>query len=355
MGTHFMPIYRISNDKINQIERTTFEQQGIKERQDLQSMLKLQIDVIAPDTLVVAEEFGDWEGSRRRIDLLAIDKDANLVVIELKRSQDGGHMELQALRYASMISTLTFDKLVDVYTHYLNDQSIQLDARDNLLDFLDWTEPNDDQFAQVVKIILASADFSKELTTSVMWLNDFGLDIQCVRIRPYIDNEDILLDVQTLIPIPEAADYQIKVHEKKQRERESRKNQKDYTKFDISIANETFHSENKRWTMFHIISVILREKHSPEQIIEAVPQKGNRLFKVFEGNLSSDEVLRKMESDFNGEKSYRRRHFIKDDELFYFNDKTYALSNQWGADTRNTIDSLANNFPDLNIKVNPAE
>ena len=75
-------------------------------------MLKAQIDEIVPDTLVVAEEFGDWEDSRRRIDLLGIDKNANLVVIELKRTQDGGHMELQALRYAAMISALSFDKLV---------------------------------------------------------------------------------------------------------------------------------------------------------------------------------------------------------------------------------------------------
>jgi RecB family endonuclease NucS len=44
---------------------------------------------------LVAAEFGDWEDSRRRIDLLAIDKAANLVVIELKRTEDGGHMELE--------------------------------------------------------------------------------------------------------------------------------------------------------------------------------------------------------------------------------------------------------------------
>jgi len=32
--------------------------------------LREQIEIISPDTLVVAEEFGDWEESRRRIDLL---------------------------------------------------------------------------------------------------------------------------------------------------------------------------------------------------------------------------------------------------------------------------------------------
>ena len=61
----------------------------MQERRDLQRLLRENVEVIAPDTLVIAEEFGDWEDSRRRIDLLAIDRSANLVVIELKRTEDG--------------------------------------------------------------------------------------------------------------------------------------------------------------------------------------------------------------------------------------------------------------------------
>jgi hypothetical protein len=45
-----------------------------------------------------AEEYGLFEDSRRRMDLLALDHTGTLVVIELKRTDDGGHMELQALR-----------------------------------------------------------------------------------------------------------------------------------------------------------------------------------------------------------------------------------------------------------------
>jgi len=55
--------------------------------------------VISPDTLVIAEEFSEWTEGARRIDLLGIDKQANLVVVELKRDETGAHMELQALRY----------------------------------------------------------------------------------------------------------------------------------------------------------------------------------------------------------------------------------------------------------------
>ena len=149
------------------------------------SLLKSQIEVIAPAILIVAEEFGQWEDSRRRIDLLGLDKDANLVVIELKRTEDGGHMELQALRFAAMISALTFSRLIEIYEDFLTDNESEISARQHLLEFLGWEDVDEDLFGDHVRIVLVSADFSKELCTSVMWLNDLGLDIQCVRIARF--------------------------------------------------------------------------------------------------------------------------------------------------------------------------
>ena len=163
-----MPIYRIRDDRLIPVERTTFEEKELSERRHLQPLLKSQIEVIAPDTLVVSEEFSDWEGSRRRIDLLGIDKDANLVVIELKRTEDGGHMKLQAIRYAAMASALTFDDVEERYAAYIAKNDIDRDARDSLLEFLGWSEPNEGPFGEEVRIVLASAEFSKELTTSVL-------------------------------------------------------------------------------------------------------------------------------------------------------------------------------------------
>src|SRR5688572_12575028 len=107
-----MSLYEITTDRFNKITETAFDLAGLRERFDLQRLLRKQIEVIAPDTLVIAEEFGEWEESKRRIDLLALDKDANLVVIELKRTDDGGHMELQAIRYAAIIFT-RFDPLIN--------------------------------------------------------------------------------------------------------------------------------------------------------------------------------------------------------------------------------------------------
>lgn len=349
-----MTLYVVEGSEIIPVQKTTFAQQSLRERSDLQKMLRQSIDIISPDTLIVAEEFGEWEDSRRRIDLLGIDKEANLIVIELKRTEDGGHMELQSIRYAAMISTLTFEKLVPIYAQYLRSNQIDKDASQSLLEFLDWNEPDEDTFAKEVKIILASAEFSKELTSSVMWLNDFGINIKCVRMNPYVMNGKTLLDIQTVIPIPEAADYQIRIREKKQKEREARTHSRDLTKFNVSINGKSFPSLNKRWMMFHVISETLKAKSDPETIIKLLP---SGKVEIFEGTLNVEEIQRIiMQGDTGGVHERTRRFFCDDGEFFHFNNKTYVFSNQWsGPVALPIITELSKLYPDLGIELTPVE
>ncbi|WP_343627072.1 DUF4268 domain-containing protein [Roseateles puraquae] len=219
-----MPIYHVNQKELKAVAETTFGAEGILERKDLQRMLREQISVLDERLMVVAEEFGDWIDSARRIDLLCLDADANLVVVELKRTEDGGHMELQALRYAAMVSAMTFEQLVDTHARYRNRASPDTDAaKASILEFLGWDEVYEDQFGQDTRILLAAADFSKELTTAVMWLIDRGIDIRCVRMKPYrMVDGSLLLDVQQLIPLPEATAFQTQIGVKKQAERQNR-------------------------------------------------------------------------------------------------------------------------------------
>lgn len=218
-----MPLYEITADAFRSIDETSLADMKLRERGDLQRLLRTQIDVLGDDLYVVAEEFGDWEDSRRRIDLLAVDKNANLVVIELKRTNDGGHMELQAVRYASMVSTMTFSRAVQIHAEYLTRAGKKgEDAQQALLDFLGLDEPDEEAFAADVRIILVSEDFGKELTTAVLWLRDHDIDICCVRLKPYQNGNERLVDVQQIIPLPEANDYQVQVREKEQQGKKKR-------------------------------------------------------------------------------------------------------------------------------------
>ena len=193
-----MSIYKIENEKLIKLEETSFESEKIYEVRDLQKYLSNSIQIIDKDLLVIATEFSDWEDSKRSIDILCVDSDANLVVMELKRTKDGGHMELQAIRYSAMIANMKFEKAVKTFSKYLRKTSSNLDAESHLLDFLGWDELLEDDFAQEVKIILVSADFSKELTTSILWLNEKDVDIRCIRVKPQKDREKLYFDIKRI-------------------------------------------------------------------------------------------------------------------------------------------------------------
>ena len=123
-----MALFSLKASSLESIDETTFEAEGVMERTDIQAALRDRIEVLGDDLCVIAEEFGPFEDANRRIDLLCVDRKANLVVIEIKRTQSGGHMELQALRYAAMVSTMTFDDVLR--THREHCQTARPDSED---------------------------------------------------------------------------------------------------------------------------------------------------------------------------------------------------------------------------------
>lgn len=313
-----MAIYSFNDNSLQKVETTTFNSEGILERQHLQSAIKHQIDVVAPNCLVISEEFSEWSGSQRRIDLLAVDKEGNLVVIELKRTETGEHMELQALRYAAMLSTLTFSRAVEIYQKYLASIGSEENAESNLLEFLGWEEPQEDDFALDVRVVLVSSNFSKELTTSVMWLNERNLDIRCVRLILYRNQSQILVDVQQIIPLPEAESYQVKIKQQSEERREARKSSKDYTRYHFQG-----NSFNKRKLVLAVIQQWVSQ-NKPNQLSE--------LLQAFPQEIRSGGLFVPVEE---AKEIYGRqgifRHFLGDGEILEFPDSTqYTVSNQWG-------------------------
>jgi len=349
-----MAIYELTSEAIRPLDATTFRDAEIRERQDLQRVLRDRIDVVSPDTMVIAEEFGDWDESRRRIDLLGLDSEANLVVVELKRTEDGGHMELQAMRYAAMVSAMTFAQAVDIHAKFLKAIGREYDAEQAILEFLGWDEPDEESFAQDVRVVLASAAFSKELTTSVMWLNERDIDIRCVRLRPYADGERVLLDVQQVVPLPEAEQYQVKVREKSQRERKARKFSPDLTKYDVMIKGTTWSALPKRRVVFHVIKHLTERGVSPRSIIENVTfRRPNSFFEVPGEYGNEDEFIEAATkvAEQNGRTFKDGRFFTADDELIVSDGYTFALSNQWGRRAIEWVNQVLAAFPKDGVSV----
>ncbi len=213
-----MSLYRVASDKLESVAQTSFAAESLLERKDLQRLLRRDITPVGDDLLVIAEEYGDWEDSNRRIDLLCLSKDAGLAVVEIKRTEDGGHMELQAIRYAAMVSSMTLDQAIQAYARTQGGEPES--ARSDVLDFLQLTSEDEAELTGEVRIVLVSANFSTELTTAVLWLNRHDLDITCIRLRPYRIGAEVFVDATQIIPLPESADYEVKV---RAQEKEKRK------------------------------------------------------------------------------------------------------------------------------------
>lgn len=167
---------------------------------------------------VLACEYTSWIDAKRFIDVLAIDEDQNLVVVELKRTKDGGHAELQALRYAAMLSTHTFANVVDALLEHRrkgNKATLREDIKNELLLFFGLTDENEVTLSEMPRIMLVSQGSSVEITTTVLWLRDHtDIDISCHTVALYPYGDKLALHFDLLLPLQEQASYLVKVKDK---------------------------------------------------------------------------------------------------------------------------------------------
>lgn len=267
-------------------------------------------------------------------------------------------MDLQSIRYASMVSTMTFDRAVDVFGRYLMESGkVEQDPRVILLDFLGWDEPDEDLFGRDVRIVLASADFSKELTSSVLWLIDHTIDIRCVRLKPYRVDNRIFVDVQQIIPLPEVQEYQVQIRDKVRKERESRTSTIDFTRFNIRIGEEVRSSMWKRNAIFFICKYLCDKAVSPNEIASLFVWRQNRVWYSVGGevNAAAFKVSAAKKSSVTGPIFDPRRWFCDEEELCRVDGTTYAFSSQWGGENwHRAMEILRERFSIFNIEFSAA-
>ncbi|MER5702793.1 hypothetical protein ABT023_12730 [Micromonospora sp. NPDC002296] len=336
-----MPLFEIQPEAIVAVPSTTFAVEQVLERADLQRLLRAHIGVIADEVLVVSEEFGAFTEARRRIDLLGVDRQGRLVVIELKRTIDGGHLELQALRYAAMVSAMTFPDLVDHYEHYLArvEPDAVDEARGRLADWLD--DGEDTTLSREVRIVLVAAGFDREITTTVLWLNDiYGLDIRCVRLSPYRVGDRLLVDVQQVIPLPEANELTVQLRRRETQARATRSDNRDWTTYVITTPHGASEPLRKRWAVLEMVTALHRAGVPGDALARVLPRSR---FLDLDGVLSGQALADAFIAIYPGADGRIGRWFIE--RPLHDADRTWVLSKMWGTKTQPTLDRLVRLAP----------
>lgn len=102
-----MYIIDLPSNSLTKIEKTSFKALKLEERKHLQEWIAKEPSSLGEDLLIIQKEFDGFSDTRERLDLLALDKDGNLVIIENKLDDSGRDVTWQAIKYASYCSSLT--------------------------------------------------------------------------------------------------------------------------------------------------------------------------------------------------------------------------------------------------------
>jgi len=191
----------IENKQLIKIHATTFSSLNLRERFDIQEWIEKTPDILGEELLIIAKELILPSG--KRLDLLAVDRQGVLVIIELKRDDSGSDVEWQAIKYTSYCSSLTQDDIFKHFAEYLRGDASE--AQDKIEEFID-TEIEDLNEKQ--RMILVSKEFHSEVASAVLWLREYEVDIECVRLSPHLDeNQNLFINPEIIIPLPEAKNY----------------------------------------------------------------------------------------------------------------------------------------------------
>jgi hypothetical protein len=211
------------NEKVNRIipiEKKAFKDTTFEERKNLQEWLANEPSAFGEELLIIQKEFDGFDDTNERLDLLAIDKDGNLVIIENKLDNSGTDVTWQALKYSSYCSTLQKDQIKDIYQKYLERIGSTENAEEKIMDFLSVKSFEDADLNNEQRIIFVAGKYRKEVTSTVLWLRDkYKLNIKCLEVILSKLGNQFLLDIEQIIPPKkEVEEYMIKISDKNQEE-----------------------------------------------------------------------------------------------------------------------------------------
>ncbi|MBS4539648.1 hypothetical protein GOQ27_14330 [Clostridium sp. D2Q-11] len=294
-----------NNNELEKITMTTFSDNNLKERDNIEEWIRKDSSILGEEIIIIAHEYDKFEVNER-LDLLGLDKDGNLVIIEVKRDKTGGNVDFQALKYCSYCSNLTPNEIVDIYDEYLKKFNIEEDALDNIMNFLEVDSEDllNGLLNSSQRIIIIGKEIDKRILSVCAWLSQNNIDIKCQSIVPYLinNNEEIIIDVNQIIPPYNIEDYFIN------------KKKVNKSKGKIVQSDEVIHFFNK------IVSMANERGH------KAYYNNRKPYVKIYSGidsNLVFALVYKKREGQFRLELSARNSIVSEKLNDIYFAKKEY--------------------------------
>jgi len=170
-----MALWKIKDEKLHPVASKPLNSEEM-----LEDWLADDISMVSEDLLVIGRQVSSDLGGM--IDLLAINRNGDLAVLELKKDRTPRDVVAQALHYAAWVRTLTWEQVEEIAANYHHDDSLEKKFRDKFGESL----PDTINSAHSIYIVAAEMDSVSE--TIVRYLSEeYGVNINVVFFRHFRD------------------------------------------------------------------------------------------------------------------------------------------------------------------------
>ena len=168
-------LYRLSADRggYEKVKRTTFQNIGWTEK-DFETLLSRHMNdfVNSDDLLVISNERRGQEAP----DILALDKNGDLCIFELKRWKSHQENLLQVLRYGQICGCYDYGELDRLYRETFKQNVPLSDAHREIFN----TEIATDAFNQKQRFIIVTNGLDGKTIDAILYWRSLGLDVDAV-------------------------------------------------------------------------------------------------------------------------------------------------------------------------------
>lgn len=196
---------RIGDDQeLKSLTHTTLSEHGFKEEDLRNWILDTPESILGEDILIIGREV-QVKNIGDAIDLLGIDRDGNVVVIELKQGSLSGNVDFQSLKYSAYTSYWDWGQLADQFDKFcesqwgkhLYDENVEFNQK--IESFCnDGYELNGDQ-----RILLIGESIRERLDLVVRWLSERDIGISVLEVQLLEENDQLYVDTEQVLPVPQ--------------------------------------------------------------------------------------------------------------------------------------------------------
>jgi len=200
-----MPLYKWEGNQFKQFEEPAFEGE-----REFENLLERDAGLLLDNEqlLIIGRQVSSHEKSEKeslKCDLLALDRYANCVIIELKREKATRTVIAQALEYAAFVSKLKYselDKIAHETSRQRGEHYNSLLALHNTFLNIKPGSLRQSSFNQKQRIIIISEGADKRLLEVAEYLRSYGVDITYISYFSYRKADEILVNTETLLGYP---------------------------------------------------------------------------------------------------------------------------------------------------------